>query len=103
VKWLRGIEFLDHDTPGFWEQNGYPMYGDPWKEQRFTWDRQLSIDRQNLTFFGEVLESREREPDLWNLFAQMPKSHLTCMLKKLWGINRRLALNWGLRSQRPRS
>jgi DMSO/TMAO reductase YedYZ molybdopterin-dependent catalytic subunit len=36
VKWLRSLEFLDHDTPGFWEQNGYHMYGDPWKEQRFS-------------------------------------------------------------------
>ena len=27
VKWVRGIEFLDHDEPGFWEQNGYHMYG----------------------------------------------------------------------------
>jgi DMSO/TMAO reductase YedYZ molybdopterin-dependent catalytic subunit len=23
------------DDPGFWEQNGYNMYGDPWKEQRY--------------------------------------------------------------------
>ena len=38
VKWVRGIEFLDHDLPGFWEQNGYHMYGDPWKEQRFDTD-----------------------------------------------------------------
>jgi DMSO/TMAO reductase YedYZ molybdopterin-dependent catalytic subunit len=36
VKWVRGIEFLDQDAPGFWEQNGYHMYGDPWKEQRFS-------------------------------------------------------------------
>ena len=36
VKWVRGLEFLDHDAPGFWEQNGYHMYGDPWKEQRFS-------------------------------------------------------------------
>ena len=35
VKWVRVLEFLDHDTAGFWEQNGYHMYGDPWKEQRF--------------------------------------------------------------------
>jgi DMSO/TMAO reductase YedYZ molybdopterin-dependent catalytic subunit len=35
VKWVRGLEFLDHDVPGFWEQNGYHMYGDPWLEQRF--------------------------------------------------------------------
>ena len=36
VKWLRGLEFLDCDAPGLWEQNGYHMYGDPWKEQRFS-------------------------------------------------------------------
>jgi DMSO/TMAO reductase YedYZ molybdopterin-dependent catalytic subunit len=39
VKWVRGLEFLDHDVPGFWEQNGYHMYGDPWKEQRYSHDR----------------------------------------------------------------
>ena len=38
VKWVRGLEFLEHDAPGFWEQNGYHMYGDPWKEQRFSRD-----------------------------------------------------------------
>ena len=36
VKWMRGIEFLVQDAPGFWEQNGYHMYGDPWREQRFS-------------------------------------------------------------------
>jgi DMSO/TMAO reductase YedYZ molybdopterin-dependent catalytic subunit len=38
VKWVRGIEFLASDQPGFWEQNGYHMYGDPFKEQRFDTD-----------------------------------------------------------------
>ena len=38
VKWVRGLEFLDHDQAGFWEQNGYHMYGDPFKEQRFYTD-----------------------------------------------------------------
>jgi DMSO/TMAO reductase YedYZ molybdopterin-dependent catalytic subunit len=36
VKWLRRLEFLDHDVPGFWERNGYHIYGDPWKEQRYS-------------------------------------------------------------------
>jgi DMSO/TMAO reductase YedYZ molybdopterin-dependent catalytic subunit len=36
VKWVRGLEFLEKDTPGFWEQNGYHMYGDPFREQRFS-------------------------------------------------------------------
>lgn len=38
VKWVRGLTFLDHDTPGFWERNGYHMYGDPWREQRYWGD-----------------------------------------------------------------
>jgi len=38
VKWVRGLEFYDHDLPGFWEQSGYHMYGDPFKEQRFDTD-----------------------------------------------------------------
>jgi len=25
----------DNDEPGFWEQNGYHMYGEPWAEQRY--------------------------------------------------------------------
>jgi len=38
AKWLRGLELLDHDQPGFWEQNGYHNVGDPWLEQRFWGD-----------------------------------------------------------------
>ena len=38
VKWVRGLRFLDHDEPGFWERNGYHMYGDPFREQRFWGD-----------------------------------------------------------------
>ena len=37
AKWLRGVEFMADDRPGFWERNGYHMEGDPWKEQRFGW------------------------------------------------------------------
>jgi DMSO/TMAO reductase YedYZ molybdopterin-dependent catalytic subunit len=36
VKWVRGVEVLDQDTAGFWERNGYHMYGDPFKEQRYS-------------------------------------------------------------------
>ena len=35
AKWVRGIELIEQDEPGFWEQNGYNMYGDPWREQRY--------------------------------------------------------------------
>lgn len=35
AKWLRGIEFLNEDHPGFWEMRGYHNDGDPWKEERY--------------------------------------------------------------------
>ena len=35
AKWIRSIEMTAGDDPGFWEQNGYHLYGDPWQEQRY--------------------------------------------------------------------
>jgi DMSO/TMAO reductase YedYZ molybdopterin-dependent catalytic subunit len=36
AKWVRGVEFLDVNPPGFWEQNGYHMHADPWEEERYS-------------------------------------------------------------------
>ncbi len=38
AKWVRGLELLGQDEPGFWETYGYHMYGDPWREQRYAGD-----------------------------------------------------------------
>ena len=35
-KWIRGLELLDHDAPGFWERYGYHNDADPWLEERFS-------------------------------------------------------------------
>jgi len=35
AKWVRGIEFMPDDRPGFWEMYGYHMHGDPWIEERY--------------------------------------------------------------------
>ena len=35
AKWIRGIDLMLQDSPGFWEQLGYHDYGDPWREQRY--------------------------------------------------------------------
>jgi DMSO/TMAO reductase YedYZ molybdopterin-dependent catalytic subunit len=35
AKWLRGLELLDHDQPGFWERYGYNNNADFWKEERY--------------------------------------------------------------------
>jgi DMSO/TMAO reductase YedYZ molybdopterin-dependent catalytic subunit len=36
AKWVRGIVMHEFDTPGFWEQNGYHLNGDPWREERYS-------------------------------------------------------------------
>jgi len=38
AKWVRGLELLAADEPGFWERYGYNNYGDPWREQRYAGD-----------------------------------------------------------------
>jgi len=35
AKWVRGLELLDVNAPGFWEQHGYHMEADPWREERY--------------------------------------------------------------------
>lgn len=36
AKWLRKIEFMKEDRPGFWERNGFHNEADPFKEERFS-------------------------------------------------------------------
>lgn len=38
AKWLNGLQFTERDEAGFWELRGYHIYGDPWREQRYTND-----------------------------------------------------------------
>jgi DMSO/TMAO reductase YedYZ molybdopterin-dependent catalytic subunit len=35
AKWIRRIEIVAHDKPGFWERNGYHNNADPWREERY--------------------------------------------------------------------
>ena len=35
AKWVNGLTLMDNDDPGFWEQAGYNLHGDPWKEERY--------------------------------------------------------------------
>ena len=36
AKWIREFEFVDANVPGFWEENGYHLRGDPFREERFS-------------------------------------------------------------------
>jgi len=38
AKWVRGLQLMIADEPGFWESAGYHDYGDPWREQRYQGD-----------------------------------------------------------------
>jgi DMSO/TMAO reductase YedYZ molybdopterin-dependent catalytic subunit len=35
AKWVNGLTLMDTNDPGFWEQSGYNLHGDPWKEERY--------------------------------------------------------------------
>ena len=35
AKWVRGLDFMEQDRPGYWERVGYHIYGDPLREQRY--------------------------------------------------------------------
>jgi DMSO/TMAO reductase YedYZ molybdopterin-dependent catalytic subunit len=36
AKWLKRLEFINRDRPGYWEERGYHSHGDPWLEQRYS-------------------------------------------------------------------
>ncbi|WP_257462709.1 sulfite oxidase-like oxidoreductase [Archangium lipolyticum] len=36
AKWIRRIEFLRQDQPGFWEQRGYSNTAHPWRDDRYS-------------------------------------------------------------------
>jgi DMSO/TMAO reductase YedYZ molybdopterin-dependent catalytic subunit len=39
-KWVRGVEYMTADRRGFWEERGYHNVGDPWREQRYSYQEE---------------------------------------------------------------
>lgn len=39
-KWVRGVEYLERDRRGFWEERGYHNVADPWTEQRYSYQEE---------------------------------------------------------------
>ena len=37
AKWLRGLELADRNRRGFWEERGYHVHADPWREERYAY------------------------------------------------------------------
>ena len=36
AKWVSGLSMMPHDSPGFWEERGYNLHGNPWTEERYS-------------------------------------------------------------------
>ena len=45
AKWLRGLNFVEVDEPGFWEVRGYSNIADPWSQTRYDVDDVRLIHR----------------------------------------------------------
>ncbi len=57
AKWVRELEFMDEEEPGFWEIRGHHNDGDPWKEERVLSSLSLSpsgLEVYPLTWFPSV-------------------------------------------------
>jgi len=37
AKWVEGVEFMKEEKLGFWESHGYHRRGDPWAEERYSY------------------------------------------------------------------
>jgi DMSO/TMAO reductase YedYZ molybdopterin-dependent catalytic subunit len=59
AKWLRGLEFLDVNPPGFWEVNGYHMRGKPWEEERSA-DQETRAMQQRRAHAARTLRGLQR-------------------------------------------
>lgn len=57
AKWLRGLEFLDVNPPGFWERAGYHMNADPWREERYA-DQETDAMQRMRTEAARALRDR---------------------------------------------
>ena len=57
AKWLRALEFLAVNPPGFWEQNGYHMHGEPWNEERYA-DQETRAMQQMRADAARALRAR---------------------------------------------
>lgn len=42
AKWIRGLEFMNSDRRGFWEERGYHNNADPWRQERYSYQEDES-------------------------------------------------------------
>jgi DMSO/TMAO reductase YedYZ molybdopterin-dependent catalytic subunit len=59
AKWIRAFEVMEGNAPGFWEENGYHLIADPWKEERYSDQETNAMQRMR----AESARARQRGPD----------------------------------------
>lgn len=64
AKWVRGLEFMAEDVPGYWEERGYHMLGDPWREQRY---------RDDPEWYADGVEKARRGEFRWHVDGERRK------------------------------
>jgi DMSO/TMAO reductase YedYZ molybdopterin-dependent catalytic subunit len=47
AKWLRGLEFAEHNKRGFWEVRGYHIHADPWREERYSYQEDSGAELES--------------------------------------------------------
>ncbi len=74
AKWVRGVEFMAEDSPGFWEERGYHMLGDPWVTDESNPDGQRF--RDDPAWFGdrspELLDAWRKDVERKRGLAESP-------------------------------
>lgn len=73
AKWVRGIEFLREDAPGFWENYGYHLYADPWLEQRYRDDPAWLGTGLTTPDYYRTIKTRVRQETARRLKEQSPE------------------------------
>jgi DMSO/TMAO reductase YedYZ molybdopterin-dependent catalytic subunit len=61
AKWIRSFEFLEVNAPGFWEENGYHLHADPWKEERYS-DQETDAMQRMRSEAARQLRARTKTP-----------------------------------------
>jgi len=64
AKWIKRIEFLREDSPGFWEQRGYSNSAHPWRNDRYNGESAEAIlaNRQGTVIATSIVARFSRHP-----------------------------------------
>src|SRR5205085_11268759 len=98
AKWVKGVQFLDEDRAGFWEEGGYHMRGNPWAGgdgERFRWQG----DEQKVSD-STLTETKTSQPAAPTSAVAVPKDAAAVILLREDSDARDPVVFWARRSER---